>query len=73
MKGVRWEEGAFARAQGRGGVWRCLWGVRKGKRSLQGARGVRKSKKRVYDFFPTDVRFFANLNFMYIFIIIFEG
>lgn len=73
-------KGAFARAQGRGGVWRCLWGVRKGKRSLQGARGVRREqaafaggKKRVYDFFAADVSFFVNLNFMYIFIIIFEG
>ena len=56
--------GAFAgckgRSQGRGGVWHCFWGVCKG-------------KKRVYDFFAADVRFFVNLNFMYIFIIIFEG
>lgn len=69
--GVRRVQGAFAgckgRSLGRGdvckgarGVGHCSWGVRKG-------------KKRVYDFFAADVRFFVNLNFMYIFIIIFEG
>lgn len=57
MKGVRREQETFA---GSKGVWHCFWGVRKG-------------KKRVYDFFAADVRFFVNLNFMYIFIIIFEG
>ena len=64
----------------RKGVWRCLWGVRwvqgafaGSKGRLQGRGAFAGRKKRVYDFFATDVRFFVNLNFMYIFSIIFEG
>lgn len=60
-RGVRWVQGAFAgargrvalflgRSQGRGGAGHCFW-------------GVRKSKKRVYDFFATDVRFFCKFEF----------
>ena len=39
----------------------------------QGQGAFAGCKKRVYDFFAADVSFFVNLNFMYIFIIIFEG
>lgn len=53
-RGVRGVQGTFARAQGRlqgrGGVGHCFWGVRWG-------------KKRVYDFFAADVRFFCKFEF----------
>ena len=62
MKGVRRVKGAFA-----GGKGRCFWGVRRGKQRSQGARTA------CMIVFATDVSFFVNLNFMYIFIIIFEG
>lgn len=84
-------KGAFAgskgRLQGRGGVWHCFWGVRRGKRRSLGGRGVCKgarawgnvfgafarARNACMIVFAADVRFFVNLNFMYIFIIIFEG
>lgn len=59
--------------KGARGVGHCSWGVRKGAGAWgrvalflgrsQGARGVRRGKKRVYDFFPTDVRFFCKFEF----------
>lgn len=48
-------------SQGRKGVGRCFWGVRKG--AGQCFWGVCKGKKRVYDFFATDVRFFCKFEF----------
>lgn len=61
--------------QGRGALF---LGRSQGQAAFAGAWGnvfgeFAGGKNRVYDFFPTDVRFFVNLNFMYIFIIIFEG
>ena len=60
------------------GAGQCFWGVCWEEGAFAGAWGIvlgafAGRKKRVYDFFAADVRFFVNLNFMYIFIIIFEG
>lgn len=49
--------GAFARAQGRGGVWHCFWGVRRGKQRSQGARTA------CMIVFAADVRFFCKFEF----------
>ena len=64
-------KGAFARAWGRVALFLGR---------SQGARGVRRvqvafarARNACMIVFAADVRFFVNLNFMYIFIIIFEG
>lgn len=64
---VRGEEGAFARARGvRRGAG--AWGVRWVQGAFAGAWGnvfgeFAGGKNRVYDFFPTDVRFFCKFEF----------
>lgn len=67
--GVRWVQGAFAGASGVRRACGIVFGAfARGQGALflgrsQGARGVRKGKKRVYDFFPADVRFFCKFEF----------
>ena len=56
-RGVRRVQGAFAGCKGR----------------LQGRGAFARARNSCMIVFAADVRFFVNLNFMYIFIIIFEG
>lgn len=65
MKGVCWEKGAFAGAWGRVALFLGRSQGASGVRWEEGAfAGVFAGcKKHVYDFFPTDVRFFCKFEF----------